>query len=53
MDPRFWTRIYGKLRRSALALGHPTLEELIALSEGARASRQARRSPVRRRRSRK
>jgi hypothetical protein len=52
MDPRFWTRIYGKLRKSALALGHEAIEELLSLSAGAAARRQARSSPVRRRRAR-
>lgn len=49
MDPRYWTRIYGKLRQSALALGHGTIEELLSLSAAAPAQRQARSAPVRRR----
>ncbi len=52
MDPRFWTRIYGKLRKSALALGNETIEELIALSSAGQAARQAR-TPARRRRARR
>jgi hypothetical protein len=53
MDPRYWTRIYGKLRLSALALGHGTIEELLALSSAATAPRQARKGPARRRTARR
>lgn len=33
MDPRFWTRLHGRWRQAALALGPDALEELSACAD--------------------
>jgi len=54
MDTGFWTRLHGKLRHAALALGPDRIEELADHAERARTSaalpgRKTRREPPRNR----
>jgi hypothetical protein len=48
MDTGFWTRLHGRLRHAALALGPEGIEELAAHAQRARAEEGIPRSKTRR-----